>query len=59
MQFSCIQILSFTVFMQSSDNHEKLGEFFSNDPEFMNDLMKVLQYDKFNQITLDQPLFGL
>ena len=25
------------------DNHEELGAFFSNDPDFMTDLMKVLQ----------------
>ena len=33
--------------MQSSENHEELGAFFSNDPEFMNDLMKVLQSKNF------------
>ena len=33
--------------MQSSENHEELGAFFSNDPEFMNDLMKVLQSENF------------
>ena len=33
--------------MQSSENHEELGAFFSNDPEFMNDLMKVLQFENF------------
>jgi E3 ubiquitin-protein ligase HUWE1 len=35
------------VLMQSSDNHEELGAFFLNDPEFMNDLMKVLQSERF------------
>ena len=33
--------------MQSSENHEELGAFFSNDLEFINDLMKVLQSEKF------------
>ena len=33
--------------MQSSENHEELGAFFSNDLEFMNDLMKVLQSENF------------
>ena len=47
MQFSCIRILAFTVLMQSSDNHEELGAFFSNDLDFMNDLMKVLQFENF------------
>lgn len=42
-QYSCIRLLAFMVLMQSSDNHEELAAFFANDPEFMNDLMKVLQ----------------
>ena len=35
------------VLMQSNENHEELGAFFSNDLEFMNDLMKVLQSENF------------
>ncbi|GLJ53784.1 hypothetical protein SUGI_1147870 [Cryptomeria japonica] len=42
-QYTCIRLLAFMVLVQSSDTHEELGAFFSNDPEFMNDLMKVLQ----------------
>ena len=58
-KFSCIRLMAFMVLMQSSDNHEELGAFFSNDPEFMTDLMKVLQSKNFRPDTLDQPLFGL
>ena len=46
-KFNRIQLLAFTVLMQSSDNHEELGAFYSNDPNFMNNLMKVLQYENF------------
>ncbi|KAH9287706.1 hypothetical protein KI387_031823 [Taxus chinensis] len=42
-QYTCIRLLAFMVLVQSSDTHEELGAFFSNDPEFMNELMKVLE----------------
>eukprot|EP00252_Welwitschia_mirabilis_P015868 TRINITY_DN35256_c0_g1_i1.p1 TRINITY_DN35256_c0_g1~~TRINITY_DN35256_c0_g1_i1.p1 ORF type:complete len:3600 (-),score=671.44 TRINITY_DN35256_c0_g1_i1:388-11187(-) len=42
-QYTCIRLLAFMVLVQSTDNHEELGTFFSNDPEFMNDIIKLLQ----------------
>eukprot|EP01018_Ginkgo_biloba_P030617 Gb_17424 [translate_table: standard] len=46
-QYSCIRLLAFMVLVQSSDTHEQLGAFFLNDPEFMNELIKVVQSEDF------------
>ncbi|MCO5577300.1 hypothetical protein L7F22_031127 [Adiantum nelumboides] len=42
-QFICIRLLAFTALLQSNPDHEDLAAFFVNEPEFVNELVALLQ----------------
>jgi E3 ubiquitin-protein ligase HUWE1 len=42
-QYICIRLLAFTVLLQSNPDHEDLTTFFINEPEFLDELVTILQ----------------
>ncbi|KAL5206475.1 hypothetical protein ABZP36_034684 [Zizania latifolia] len=45
--YSRISLLAFTVLVQSSDAHDELTSFFTNEPEYINELIRLVRSEEF------------
>lgn len=44
-QYICIRLLAFTVLVQASNDTNDLASFFTNEPEFVNELVTLVRFD--------------